>query len=107
MTTIAGEAARAHHARQAPPSCPHMMPLLTGHIWAPRCIQTFAFGAIDAPSATRGGEPLTWRIDFSTLTAPGVCPVHLTSPPAAPGADPGASRRRALMDGSLFTEAYV
>ena len=33
--------------------------------------------------------------------------MHLTSPPAAPGADPGASRRRALMDGSLFTEAYV
>ena len=65
----AGEPARARHARQAPPSCAHMMPSLTGRISAPRYIQTFAFGAIDAPSATHGGEPLTQRIDFSTLAA--------------------------------------
>ena len=62
----AGAPARARHARQAPPSCAHMMPSLhvTGRISAPRYIQTFAFGAIDAPSATHGGEPLTHRIDF-------------------------------------------
>ena len=86
----AGEAARARHARQAPPSCAHMMPSLhvTGRISAPRYIQTFAFGAIDAPSATHGGEPLTQRIDFSTLAAsaaPGLprASVDLTSPGVA------------------------